>query len=510
MRYCIVLIAFLFLFLPHKKAVTKDINIFNEEEVNQLLEELSNNNALFDEEKEETKGIIIFGEEEKEETKGIIIFNEEEVNQLLEELSNNNALFDEEKEEITTFDNNSVSNLPSCKGSYNHNTWTNCFGTYNYTNGNKYVGEFDDYGFEKQGTMYFANGDKYAGEWGDYGKKSGQGTMYFADGKIKEGIWKLNFFQYAKKIEPKTQINIPDNAYASGDTWKCKSGYEKAGNTCKAKVTSEELIAAQKKAAELEQQLAKLQAEKQKKQQQINTDNQIPLIDILSSMSSGKQGVVKGRATDNVEVAEVTINGITIPIDSNGYFEHKTYIREGGTTLTIEAFDMAGLSSSVNVHPLKRNTVAESNAITFDSLNPLGKTVSKNNDALALIIGVSDYENIDARAVYADSDAKIFSDYASDILGIPNNRIKTLVNDGADEKDVLLSVKNWLRRSMKPNQSDVYLFFAGHGLASSDGEDMYLLPYDGSPELLDKTAILRKELFQDITSAKPSFRHCLS
>ena len=29
----------------------------------------------------------------------------------------------------------------------------------------------------------------------------------------------------------------------------------------------------------------------------------------------------------------------------------------------------------------------------------------------------------------------------------------------------------------------MYVFFAGHGLASDDGEKMYLLPYDGAPEL---------------------------
>ena len=32
---------------------------------------------------------------------------------------------------------------------------------------------------------------------------------------------------------------------------------------------------------------------------------------------------------------------------------------------------------------------------------------------------------------------------------------------------------------------------------------MYLLPFDGRPRLLDKTAILRDELFQDISAANP-------
>jgi uncharacterized caspase-like protein len=32
---------------------------------------------------------------------------------------------------------------------------------------------------------------------------------------------------------------------------------------------------------------------------------------------------------------------------------------------------------------------------------------------------------------------------------------------------------------------------------------MYLLPHDGSPRLLDRTALLRKELFRDIAKANP-------
>ena len=52
-------------------------------------------------------------------------------------------------------------------------------------------------------------------------------------------------------------------------------------------------------------------------------------------------------------------------------------------------------------------------------------------------------------------------------------------------------------------QSDIYVFFAGHGLASDDGETMYLLPYDGAPELLEDTAVSRERLFSDIAAANP-------
>ena len=51
--------------------------------------------------------------------------------------------------------------------------------------------------------------------------------------------------------------------------------------------------------------------------------------------------------------------------------------------------------------------------------------------------------------------------------------------------------------------ADVYFFFAGHGLASPDGKNLYLLPQNGAPSLLEETAILRSELFDVISDAKP-------
>jgi hypothetical protein len=137
-----------------------------------------------------------------------------------------------------------ASDLPDCPSSgYFHN----CFGTYTWANGNKYVGEWRDDKRNGQGTATFADGDKYVGEWkddnyngegtytwangnkyvGEYrddkrngqgtytyasgskyvgefkdGKRNGKGIATFASGTVKEGIWKDDEFQYAKKLSP--------------------------------------------------------------------------------------------------------------------------------------------------------------------------------------------------------------------------------------------------------------------------------------------------------------------
>jgi len=164
--------------------------------------------------------------------------------------------------------------------------------------------------------------------------------------------------------------------------------------------------------------------------------------------------------------------------------------------------DFAGLQSSATVK-LERDASSGPAALSFDRLNPLKRKVRNNPNALALIVGVAKYGETTADAVYADKDALMFRDYAELKLGVPKGNIMTLINEKAELGEVLIQVKNWLRRSSKPNQSDVYVFFAGHGLASADGEQMYLLPYDGRPQLLEDTAILRTRLFADIEAIDP-------
>ena len=266
--------------------------------------------------------------------------------------------------------------------------------------------------------------------------------------------------------------------------------------------TTAELEAERRRRIQLEQELAALQAQKEQQQAIVEVDTQGPLIDIFSVVTSGKQGLLKGRVSDNTGVAELVVDGKVVPVTSSGSFEYRTFVPANGISVQIQATDLAGLTSISSVS-IERSASTAIAAITFDRLNPLGKQVAANPNALALIVGVADYENTPAKAIFADSDALMFSDYASEKLGIPENRIKTLVDGGADIREVLLGVKKWLARSVKQEQSDVYVFFAGHGLASEDGEKMYLLPYDGAPELLEDTAVSRDRLFSEIAAANP-------
>ena len=62
-------------------------------------------------------------------------------------------------------------------------------GTYTFSSGAKYVGEWRDDKRHGQGTETFASGNKYVGEWRD-DKKHGQGTYTFPDGDKYVGEWR--------------------------------------------------------------------------------------------------------------------------------------------------------------------------------------------------------------------------------------------------------------------------------------------------------------------------------
>jgi hypothetical protein len=77
------------------------------------------------------------------------------------------------------------SDLPACPSSGFKNG--NCFGATNWTNGDKYVGEYKDGWFHGQGTLNYGNGEKYVGEW-EYNRFHGQGIFYHRNGKVEGGV----------------------------------------------------------------------------------------------------------------------------------------------------------------------------------------------------------------------------------------------------------------------------------------------------------------------------------
>ncbi len=73
----------------------------------------------------------------------------------------------------------------------------------------------------------------------------------------------------------------------------------------------------------------------------------IPPILIVSTLADGaytNQQVlnIAGKVTDNIGVKQLQINGILVPINSDGSFSHAVTLQNGGNTITTVATDLAG------------------------------------------------------------------------------------------------------------------------------------------------------------------------
>ena len=371
-----------------------------------------------------------------------------------------------------------------------------------WKNGSMYIGEWKSNKQNGFGTFEFSNGDRDVGQWSE-NKLNGEAIQFYSDGSIyRQGVFKDDKFLYEKKVIVETEIANLNKTFKSENNIECEDGFEKIGNDCINKVLSDKLANALNKAQELEEELSKLKIEKEKQKQKINSDDQLPTISSLKYNYSDYNVTIEGIVSDNVKVAEVLINNQIASFDSGGFFQETLYIPRNGVNINIVVFDLKGNKAIKTIHLQRKETDVNIGPF-FEALNPTGKIAKVNKNSLALIVGIAKYEKTSAEAIYADNDAQMFYDYARFKLGIPTSNIKELINENAEESEILLAVKDWIGRTSKKGESEIFIFFAGHGMASNNGENMYLLPYDGSPRLLEDSAISRNRLFKEVASYQP-------
>ena len=288
----------------------------------------------------------------------------------------------------------------------------------------------------------------------------------------------------------------------------------------------QELLAKQKAEEEKKQQelLAKQKAEEEKKQQELlakqkvaeekfkekqneqSADNEGPEILVTEKITANSQiYLLKGVVKDKSEFI-LEIDGQPLNVDEKGNFEFEGFVidEDEGEELNLVAIDRWNNISEKTIKievEIKETKVVKS----YEKLMPNKIKAKKNDNRIALIIGIEKYENLtNLDAVYANRDAKAFKAYANRALGIPVENIKLLVDQEATRSDTLKALKLWLPQQTKGSKKDIFIFFAGHGLASDDGKDLYVLPQDGDSILLKDTGISRSEMFEQIKKLDPN------
>ena len=237
------------------------------------------------------------------------------------------------------------------------------------------------------------------------------------------------------------------------------------------------------------------------KPKKTNQDNEAPVIKIAEAITVNDASYeIEGSVTDKSDKIFVQINGRNVTV-TNGKFKMKRF-SPVDEEIQIIATDQWGNTSKPKLVSVIIDQKDNNVASVLETLNP-SKILSKSNkNKVALIIGIEKYDQT-PEASYANLDAKYFYEYAKKGFGISKSNIKLLVDEDANLIKSLGTLNKWLPSKIKSGETELIIFFAGHGLASNDGKELYLLPQDSDPDLLARTALSRTELFKQIISLNP-------
>lgn len=443
-----------------------------------------------------------------------------------------------------------------------YSNWTNCFGkrsivlsqskpaTAHFDSGRSavYEGNFLRGMPNGWGEVKIFNGNRYVGEFKD-GNYHGEGIRTTAEGRRFEGIWENNNFIRQADVNPPSFADSQSQVIEQSDKQIASEAFHyflQAGafisitdaEALNAKLqlsgynpvisnrseqdlkiiyrvrlgpydstTQAVQIQAELKSKNFDSSLIRVElnfSQKRAKSKATNTQrlqaNQSPPISIYATATQpDSSGVVTINIQTNTDTSSLKINGEELGGKVDGSYSVKRVARIGQETkFILAATDVYGNTDTKTISVSR--TIVESK-VTYQQLNPDRIKRQPERDAVAVIIGISNYKSL-PKAEFAKDDAQVFYDYAIRALGVKPGNIKLLMDEQADAEEIYTAFKTWLPARVK-STTDVYVFYSGHGLPTQDGSGLYWLPQRANRDLISKTGILLSEVNSDIQASKP-------
>ena len=380
-------------------------------------------------------------------------------------------------------------------------------GTNTFPSGDEYVGEFKDGKPNGQGTITFVDGNKYVGEHKD-GKYNGQGTFFRADGRIGLGEW-IDGRPHGQFIEYRADKTIERSGIFEGGKLVTSQYIDPnsftriASNSIAPAVSEAQRVEAERLKNELERERQRLAEEKRifdaekAQREQEKKSSRIAIKGNVTQPDANGDFIITIQT--GADTASLKIDGDELGGKRDGNYVIKRVARVGeDNSYKITARDVFGNTDSAIVTVARQ--VADSRP-AIPKLNPANVRVQQSRDAVAIIIGIENYRRV-AKADFANADAKEFYTYASRALGIKPENIKLLVDDGADDIEMLNAFQNWLPLKVNKGKTDVYVFYSGHGFPGQDGKSLYFLPFNVDKQYLDRTSVKQKEIVSALQKAQ--------
>lgn len=135
---------------------------------------------------------------------------------------------------------------------------------------------------------------------------------------------------------------------------------------------------------------------------------------------------------------------------------------------------------------------------TIKNIQSVSPSKTVRNNAIAVIIGVENYSDLPP-APYAENDADIMKKYFRTRLGVDKVVIfKDKEVSGFIFDDIFNPDYGELQKSILKGETDLFVFYSGHGVPSKDGKNIYLFPADGKVERLETQGYDLNKFYQNL------------
>jgi len=146
--------------------------------------------------------------------------------------------------------------------------------------------------------------------------------------------------------------------------------------------------------------------------------------------------------------------------------------------------------------------ISNVNVINIKTIIP---SISKRPKSIGVVFGIRNYSELPP-APYADNDANLMKEYFKKVLGV--EQVISFTNKEASGFifDNIFNPDNGdLQKAIVKGETEVFVYYSGHGIPDKTGDNTYLFPSDGKIQRLDQQGYNTEKLYENL--AKLGAKH---
>ncbi len=187
--------------------------------------------------------------------------------------------------------------------------------------------------------------------------------------------------------------------------------------------------------------------------------------------------------------------------DRNTGDDKRTLVRNAWEKISTQITnEIKGQSTTTTVVENKPNGKIVANLISDVDVN-IPKARNPNIDAVAVVIGNANYEK--AKPVkFALNDALAMKKYLIESFGFQEGNIFYVEDARKSDLELLFGTKEQPRgklfNAVKPQKSDVFVFYSGHGAPSLKDKNAYFVPVDCDPQYIEIGGYVTETFYRNL------------